>query len=202
MNQASLPDTIVAALSAVQRVLAHFANQGLIIGGVAVSLLSTPRFTADVDAVVLLTSNDIQELLHIAKEHGLKPRIEHVDEFAKQSRVLLLRHEQSGVNVDISLGALPFEVEAVERGIFYQADHLNVRLPTPEDLIILKAVAHRTKDLADIEALVAAYPKLDWDRIQYWVVQFAEVLEMPEIWYNIAKLQTTRQSPQRRKRKQ
>jgi hypothetical protein len=40
-----------------------------------------------------------------------------------------------------------------------------------------------------IENLVATYPQLDWGRIQYWVQQFAEVLEMPELWTDIARFQ-------------
>jgi hypothetical protein len=38
----------------------------------------------------------------------------------------------------------------VERSKLYQIGPLALRLPTPEDLIILKAVAHRPKDLLDI----------------------------------------------------
>lgn len=201
MKNTSLPNTIVATLSAVQAILSHFADQGIIIGGVAVSLLSTPRFTADVDAVVLLAIEQVQELLDIAQTHGLLPRIDNPQEFAKKSRVILLRHVETDVNVDISLGILPFELEAVERGKFYEVDQITVRLPTPEDLIILKAVAHRTKDMADIESIIASHSKLDWARIQFWVQQFAEVLEMPAIWRDIARLQPPKAQakPQRRR---
>lgn len=188
MTNEMLPNTIIATLSAVQQVLTHFSDRGLIIGGVAVSLLSTPRFTADVDAVILLNVDEVQELLRVAEENQLLPRIDDPQAFAKQSRVVLLQHAETGVHVDISLGMLPFELEAVERGQFYQTDRLNVRLPTPEDLVILKAVAHRTKDIADIEAIVADYPQLDWTRVQFWVEQFAEVLEMPELWHDIEQL--------------
>jgi len=42
-------------------------------------------------------------------------------------------------------------------------------LPTPEDLIILKAVAHRPKDMEDIRILADKYPNLDTARIEQWV---------------------------------
>ena len=63
-----------------------------------------------------------------------------------------------------------------------------LRLPTPEDLIIMKAVAHRPKDLADIQAIAANYPDLDKERIRFWVVQFGEALDLPELWIQILKL--------------
>jgi hypothetical protein len=48
-------------------------------------------------------------------------------------------------------------------------------------LIILKAVAHRPKDMLDIEAVITAQDNLDTERIIFWVQQFAELLEMPEL---------------------
>ncbi len=90
--------------------------------------------------------------------------------------------------VDTALGLLPFEIEAAERGQMYQTGTLEVRLPTPEDLIIQKAIAHRPKDMLDIAAIIANHPKLDWQRIAFWLQQFADLLEMPEIWQDIAKM--------------
>ena len=75
----------------------------------------------------------------------------------------------------------------MERSIVHQIDAtLQIRLPTPEDLIILKAVAHRPKDLEDIRTLVDKYPGLDVARIEGWVKSFAESLEMPALWDDIA----------------
>ena len=74
----------------------------------------------------------------------------------------------------------------MERSVVYQVGPLNIRLPTPEDLIIFKAVAHRPKDLLDIQAIITSHPNLDRERIKYWVGEFVKVLEMPELWNDIA----------------
>ncbi|MGH9835680.1 MAG: nucleotidyltransferase [Blastocatellia bacterium] len=58
---------------------------------------------------------------------------------------------------------------------------LKLRVATPEDLIIMKAVAHRLRDIADIEAILNVERNLDLARIRYWVSQFAGALEMPEL---------------------
>ncbi|MFN8489042.1 MAG: nucleotidyl transferase AbiEii/AbiGii toxin family protein [Caldilineaceae bacterium] len=187
----SLPPVLAefeSPLAALQRLLRQFANQGVIIGGVAVSLLAEPRYTADADAVILLNAEDLPHLLAVAKLEGFTPRIENAEQFARRNRVLLLQHTESAVNVDISLGVLPFEVEMVERATLYQAGSLELPLPTPEDLIVMKAVAHRPKDMLDIQALIARYPKLDRKRIQFWIEQFAEALETPELWTDVARL--------------
>ena len=183
-----LIDPFQNALAALQRLLVHFDNQGTIIGGIAVSLLAEPRFTADADAVILASTDDLPRLIRLARQEGLVPRRDDAEQFARRSRVLLLRHTESEIDVDLSLGVLPFEVEMVERSKLHQADSLQIRLPTPEDLIIMKAVAHRPKDTIDIEAIIKSYPKLDKKRIEFWVQQFADILERPELWTDVAQL--------------
>ena len=56
------------------------------------------------------------------------------------------------------------------------------------DLVITKAIAHRPRDIADIEAILNIEPNLDFDRIRSWVGQFAEALEMPELLEDLEKL--------------
>jgi hypothetical protein len=177
---------LLAPLTAVQKLLERFGGRGLIFGGVAASLLGQPRLTADVDALLLLSTEELPRLIEAANQEGLEPRISDAHDFARRNRVLLLRHKTSGVNVDISLGVLPLEVEAVERSQNYRAGALNIRLPTPEDLIIFKAVAHRPRDLLDIQAIIQSHPQLDRVRIKHWVTEFARALDMPELWDDIA----------------
>ncbi len=178
---------LMPSIVALHKLFTIFNNKAIIIGGVAASLLGKPRLTADVDAVLNLSIEEIPSLIDIAKQEGLFPRIKNAEDFARQHRVLLLRHDESGINVDISLALLPFEIEAIERSIAHQAGKIEIRLPTPEDLIIFKAVAHREKDLLDIQEIIKSQPKLDREHIIHWVKEFAEVLEMPEIWDDIAK---------------
>jgi hypothetical protein len=191
MSSPPMFDPLLAPVAAVQRLIEKLDNQGVIIGGVAASLLGQPRLTADADALLLISLEEVSTLLEMARAEGLHPRFPDVLEFAHRSRVVLLTHTDSGINVDISLGLLPFEVEAVERSQEYQTGALTVRLPTPEDLIILKAVAHRPKDMIDIESIISAQPQLDQDRIAFWVRQFAELLEAPELWLDVERLLKT-----------
>jgi hypothetical protein len=177
---------LLSPLVALQRLLSRFDEQGMIIGGVAASLLGKPRLTADVGVVMLVSTDDLPRLIEAAAQEGFTPRIADAEKFARHNRVLLLRHQDSSIDVDISLGILPFEVEAVERSTLYQIGEVAIRLPTPEDLIIFKAVAHRPKDLMDIQAIIASHPTLDRERIRHWMRQFAQALDMPELWDDIA----------------
>ena len=177
-----------ATIESLQRLLHQYHDRGVIIGGIAVGLLGKPRFTADVDAVFLLSTREIPHFLELARTENMVPRIQNAEEFARKNRVLLLKHEPTRIDVDISLGILPFEEELVERGNIKTFANLSIRLPTPEDLIILKAVAHRPKDLEDIRTLIENFPKLDVQRIEQWVKAFSEVLDQPDLWNQISPL--------------
>lgn len=174
-----------AAIESLNRLLDKHAYQGVIIGGVAVGFLGRPRFTADVDAVFLLSIRDVSKFLELAHKEHIDPRIDNAEEFAKKNRILLLKHSPTGVDIDISLGIMPFEEELVKRGSKKIFTNLSVRLPSPEDLIIMKAIAHRLKDLDDIRTIADNHSNLDLARIKYWVESFAELMETPELWGQI-----------------
>jgi len=152
--------SLLEPLAALQRLISRFDGRGMIIGGIAASLLGKPRLTADLDAIILLSVRQIPELMDAAGREGFEPRLQDAAGFARANRVLLLRHKKSGTDVDISLGILPFEVEAVERSQIFKAGGLYIRLPKPEDLIILKGVAHRPKDMMDMK--LSQQPTLIW----------------------------------------
>ena len=182
MNNPAAPDAFAQALVAVQSIIEYTGNRGLIIGGVAVSLLAKPRYTADIDALLLYETANVAQLVEHAATIGLVPRTSDPVGFAEETRVLPLQHVATQINVDISFGVLPFEEEAVERSALYQTEDFTIRLPSIEDLIILKAVAHRPKDLIDVESLLQTHPNRDDARINRWVKEFADFLEAPELW--------------------
>ena len=177
-----------AAIESVQRLLHKSNDRGVIIGGIAVGFLGRPRFTADVDAVFLLSTKNISQFVKLARAEDIFPRIPDAEDFARKNRVLLLRHNPTETDVDISLGILPFEEEMVERGSTKTFAGLSIRLPTPEDLVIMKAIAHRPKDLDDIRTIADKYPDLDRKRIEEWVRSFGEALELPDLWNQIKPL--------------
>jgi predicted nucleotidyltransferase len=162
--------------------------RGAVIGGAAVSVRGRPRLTQDVDAVILLDPPNIEPFLTEGLEFGFTPRIEGAAEFAKKNRVLLLKHEPDKTPIDLSLGALPFEHESITRASIETIGGVSFPVVTAEDLIIMKAIARRPRDVADIESIVTANPELDRDRIRRWVREFAEILEMPEILTDLESL--------------
>ncbi len=128
------------------------------IGGIAVERWSVPRFTEDADMTLVtgfLDHADYSRSL-LERFEGRRPD---TLEFAIQHRVLLLRHE-NGVELDVGLGGMDFEVRAIDRASYWEA-RPGVRLLTcsADDLVVHKAFASRLQDWADVERIIGVQEK-------------------------------------------
>lgn len=188
MSVASPIAPLLEALGALERWLRSEGLGHVFIGGLAVALVGRPRITQDIDGIVLLGAMSIQELLRSAKTAGFSTRVPDAAAFATESRVLLLRHVGTKVPIDLSIGFLPFEEGAVRRARVVKVRGLEIPVATVEDLLILKAIAGRPRDIVDMEGLLAANPQIDRDRVRTTTAMFAEMLEAPEILNNLDRL--------------
>lgn len=180
--------SLVPAICALCNLLKVSQVPGAIIGGVAASLQGQARATEDVDALLRLDEKTLDHFLDMAMAQGFKPRIPDAVSFARRSAVLLLEHEASRVGVDLTICRLPFDSDAIDRSRLIVMGDLRFSVVAPEDLIIMKAIAHRPQDFQDIRAVVRANPQLDVRRVRTQVREFAKALDMPELWEDIAAL--------------
>ena len=176
-----VPATLLAALADLVKWLDDTKMPSMIIGGVAASVLGQPRLTQDVDALAILPEAHWADAVSTAARHGILPRIENPLDFARRSRVLLMRHTESGIDIDLTFGRLSFEQTAIDNSEIHDIGDLRMRLPRVEDLLIMKAVARRPKDLQDIEGLLAAHPDADVVAVRQWVREFATAMSMSDM---------------------
>lgn len=92
----------------------------------------------------------------------LNPRRPDARQFALSHRVLLAK-TRNGVEVDVALGALPFEERTIARASPWQLRQgVSLLTCSAEDLVVHKAFAGRDLDWADVERiLIRQHGKLD-----------------------------------------
>ncbi|MEX2175933.1 MAG: nucleotidyltransferase [Pirellulaceae bacterium] len=173
--------TFHQALSDLDAWLTEANVPGVVIGGVAVALLARPRLTRDLDIVVLVDESQLQAFVEHGSRHGFILRRSDAVAFAVANRVLLMRHLASSLDLDVSLGMLGFERDMIASASTLVFSGIAVRVPRPEDLFLLKAIAQRDRDLNDLSGIVARVKKLDVQYIRQRAKQLAEVFERPEL---------------------
>jgi len=150
----------------------------MIIGGIAVIASGVPRETIDIDGTVLGRATTIEEVIKTFERHDIRPRIPDALQFARERQVLLLRHDPSGVTVEISFAWLPFEEQALARATEMTLEDVVARVALPEDLIVYKAAAWRDRDRSDIERLLALHwYQVDLQRVRGLVREIGEALD-------------------------
>jgi predicted nucleotidyltransferase len=150
----------------------------MVIGGVAVIAQGSERVTTDVDATVLLGRLSLDIAIEVFRKAGFSGREPELAAFARETGVLLLRHDRSATSVDVSLADLPFEERALQRAEMVTLGGVEIRVAHPADLIIYKMVAHRTRDLDDAEAMLRLHlPRINLAEVEASIQEFSTLLE-------------------------
>lgn len=172
---------LLAAMVATQEWLKTAGVEFAVVGGVAAAIHGRPRVTKDVDLLALADLDDLEELVARGASFGLTPREDDAIAFARTTRVLLLLHAPSGIEVDVSFGALPFERDLVENSIPVRIDAQSFLVARPEDILVMKALAMRPRDVADIEGILVLHPELDLTRVRATLAEFSAALEEADL---------------------
>ena len=189
-----VPPLFIGALTDLTELLDKAGFPAMIVGSVAASILGRPRATRDIDALAVAPDDQWSRLVESATARGILPRIENPLEFARRTRVLLLRHTESSIDINVILSSLPFEAEAVSRATVHDLGGVSVRLPPVEDLLVMKAIAHRPQDLRDIEGLLDVFPKTNVESVRQFIREFAAAAEIPDLPEEFEKLPAQRKS--------
>ena len=151
-----------------------------VIGGLAVQRWGEPRTTLDAD-IALLTGWGGEEAYIDALLDRFASRIEDGRPFAVAHRVLLLR-ASNGRDVDVTLGALPFEEEMMARSTAVEfAPGVVLPCCAAEDLLVMKLFAARPRDWADAEGIVARQRTLDRKGVLSRLAPLCELKDAPDI---------------------
>ena len=181
-HSAHLSSRIVRAIEAIAGVLARHPGQGMIIGGIAIIARGFERTTIDVDAAFVGGDLSITQLLDELATAGIAPRIPDAAAFAATSQVLLVRHSATGVDLDVSLAWLPFELEAIANAQSAQLGVVSVPVARAEDLVIYKAIAWRPRDQQDVERMLLLHrDTIDLGRVRRHVRELGEAMEVDRL---------------------
>jgi len=148
----------------------------MLIGGQAVLVHGEPRLTQDIDVTLGVDPSRLADVTAVCDELHLEVLPEDVDEFVRSTFVLPARHVGSGVRIDLIFSTTPYEAQAIERAVSVEMQGISVPFAAAEDLVIHKLFAGRPRDIEDaIGVVIRKGSELDWDYLDVWVRQFAEI---------------------------
>jgi hypothetical protein len=151
-----------------------------IVGGIANAIWGEPRATIDVDVSVWVDEDDLSTTVpRISRRFG--PAVSDPVAFVRQTRVLPL-NTGDGVRVDVIFALLLFELDAIRRAKDVAIAGRSVHVVTAEDLVLMKIISERPRDVADAEAIVRRRAgELDRSYLEPRIRELATALEREDI---------------------
>lgn len=165
------------------RLLEDLALPYAIMGGWAVRTHGLPRATYDVDVTVTIDRDELPSLFERIESLGYDVGDQYhggwLDSVAEMSLFKASTFVDGRTLVaDIFLAENEFQAAFMERRVRGHIDGLPAWLITPEDLILLKLIANRPRDLADVLDVMAMNVELDRAYIEHW----ATLLRVTQRW--------------------
>lgn len=165
-----------AAFRKTEDLLKTINARHLYIGGLAVLASGEPRMTQDVDLIIFLDKTLIDKLFSAASRLGfMVNRRQGLSDVADLGAVTI---GYRGVRVDVIVASTDLEDSAWRRRKRKLLFKRFVHVPSREDLILLKVIPGRPRDLEDIKGIVASAGKrLDRGYVRSWAQRLCDRAE-------------------------
>lgn len=189
-----------AVLADLKDALAALRVDWYVFGAQAALIYGAARVTADVDVTVRLGEVAPERLATVLKRRGFRLRVDDPS-FVRTTRVLPVLHIRTYVPADLVLAGPGLEDMFLERAVLRDLGGVRVPVARAEDLIVMKILAGRDKDLEDVVAIVAALgAELDAKDIVRTLAMVEDALGQSDLVPTWKRLRAGLAKPQRKRK--
>jgi predicted nucleotidyltransferase len=143
------------ALASFGRAMAERGLRWYVFGAQAVLAYGRPRLTADVDVAVELAGAAASGLVAALAAHGFELRFPLTAAHLREARLLPMVHAPSAIPFDVVITAPGLDEELLDRARPTDLGGTLAPVISVEDLVALKILAGRRKDLEDVRGVLA-----------------------------------------------
>jgi predicted nucleotidyltransferase len=130
----------------------------LVIGGYAVGVHGYPRYTKDIDIAVEVTEENATKTALVIQDFGFASLGLTKEDFLRKNFVTQLKHEPLRIDILNDVEGVSFQQAWKNRSVV-EYEGVLINFVGLDELLILKTIAGRTQDKADIEKLKARNKK-------------------------------------------
>jgi hypothetical protein len=149
----------------------------MVFGGQAVAIYGEPRLTRDIDITIGFEPQEAESVIAIIERLGMKVRVGNAKEFLAQTFVLPVLDSETSIPIDFVFSLTPFERDAIRRSKIVEIDGVPVHYVSLEDLVVMKIIAGRPRDLEDVQGVLLKNPGYDRAFVKRCLQMFDQDLE-------------------------
>lgn len=159
----------------------------LIIGGVAIGVWGIVRVTEDLDLIIFIPRKDAKKILEKAKTLGFRFDEKAVIKQIKEAGVFKIYY--GDYHLDFLIASTELEKSALKRKVKVKIFEREVFAPSKEDLLLLKIIPARPKDILDYEGIAMRQKgKLDVKYLESWARKLSDEAEDLRIYNELQRL--------------
>ncbi len=170
MSEPSTP--YLEALARLGKALSEFEDWALI-GGLAIAFRGIPRTTQDIDLLLAIPRIRLPEALEGLHAEGFDIDVRKVLGELRDDH--LSRVHYGSIRVDLLSAVVGLFADVVKTAAWETVHGTRLRVASAEGLIILKLIAFRPQDQADIQGLVEMNRALDVALLREWYKKVGEI---------------------------
>ena len=160
-------EPFVPALRDLSQVLAKLSVDWAVVGAVAANKYrDETRTTTDLDVLLALAGSEMADI-----EAALHQRDWTTTALVPDGWLLRVQHPRAG-RIDVIASLTDYEAGALARAHSATVDDLRFKTVAVEDVVILKLIANRFRDIADVESILSAKPRFNWAYLARWFEEF------------------------------
>jgi predicted nucleotidyltransferase len=170
------PETFYKQLVHVCHFLENNGISYMVVGGIAVSVWTAPRATVDLDFVIGLDEERLPSFIETATRAGLVIFDPKPIQFKKMKllRMFLQGREAQLLMLDFILTDDDYKRESLSRAVALPLEGDEIKVASPEDVILLKLLSARSQDRVDIENIIRMRKdSLDRNYLQRWAAHLS-----------------------------
>ncbi len=162
-------------LGALAAVLGARQLRWFVFGAQAVAVRGAPRATQDVDVTVEVERSELPLLVRALQAAGLTQRYPDIAEKLLSAAAVVPLTHTSGMDVDLVIAGSGLEALAMSRATRASIDGVEVPVVHATDLLVMKILAGRGKDLDDARGVLAG-GEVDIDETRNLLGQLEQAL--------------------------
>lgn len=125
----------------------------LVVGGYAFAVHAFPRFTGDIDFLILTEETNVNKLIKALSEFGFKSLEFKTEDFMSSNKIIQFGNPPYRIDILTSIDGVDFN-DAWNRKIVAKYGDQDIFFISKEDMIKNKTASGRKKDLDDLEYLL------------------------------------------------
>ncbi len=168
---------VIAALLTIVDTLTQRQTPYAVMGGLAVRVHALPRPTQDVDLTIALARAALPDWYQQLEQVGItipeQYRSGWIDQIAEMPLIKLKIYLEPshGIDLDVFLAESEFQRSLIARRQPVVLDDRSIDIVSPEDLLLLKLIANRPRDLLDVADILFIQGQLDQSYLDHWAAQ-------------------------------